>query len=517
MPDGPHDSFEPDEFPDAEWEAYQQAEALLERAEALLEVSRPADALALFQQALAQHPESVRGQCLLGFAYYMLDRYPEAERCAQQAIRLEPDEEWGHRLHAYVLAGMGRSADAVEAALQAAKLAPDSLPVIQVVVDTALGDSQKELAREWVEVARREYPADRETHQMLGEVAAVEGNPTAAETHFREALRIRPSTGTLCDLADALKMQRRYSEARACLDQAIRLDPTDRRARRALYFSVSRYDLAGCLTRVGLLGAGVAVAAILSARFHWHPVAAGAAVLALLLGIRQAWQWRRLATLPRSAAGFYRTERRELASDILSAIRAIFGKDTTGESWGDIFRNHGVPVLAILGALIGSLALVVWPVALLFVRRWSWPGYGWLLAFTTLAWAAGLRRIQVGEHPETPRGKNLWEEYWTYNSGFREMADLVRSITVLVLALGGLVATFIWPMVMLATGRGDCYAYSLMVLAMIWAWVQIGKMPDPAPKETADGGGLPVAAVAQAEETLPVAQVIAPPPDEPLR
>ena len=64
------------------------------RAQALLQLNRPAEALALINQAIASDPQDGANFCLLASAFSKLGRHQEARRAAERALSLDPESAW---------------------------------------------------------------------------------------------------------------------------------------------------------------------------------------------------------------------------------------------------------------------------------------------------------------------------------------------------------------------------------------------------------------------------------------
>jgi Flp pilus assembly protein TadD len=66
---------------------------------------------------------------------------------------------------------------------------------------------------------------------QLGLLASKVGDSTAAESHFRQALRAAPAfTEAWLNLAATLGLQSRFSEADEAVSSALKLDPTNPQA-----------------------------------------------------------------------------------------------------------------------------------------------------------------------------------------------------------------------------------------------------------------------------------------------
>jgi tetratricopeptide (TPR) repeat protein len=147
------------------------------RAVALLDQARPADALAQLDLAARHAPPG------------------------QTALRLD---------HAYA-----------EAHVQLARLAERA---------GEMADAEKQLL-----LALRHAPADAAAHARLGLLLARTERPAAAEPHLRAALAADPvDADSFANLGNTLLLLNRPREAIACYEQLLRLRPADRRAQENL-------------------------------------------------------------------------------------------------------------------------------------------------------------------------------------------------------------------------------------------------------------------------------------------
>jgi tetratricopeptide (TPR) repeat protein len=163
------------------------------RAEHLLDVHRPQEALRVLAAALAQDPQNVTALCLAARAELDLGEAARAHELARRAAAAQPHSEHPLRLLALSLCAMGRSVEACEAATAAVANAPNFWPTHYVLAHASAGvpgmaTVAREAARRAVELA----PLEAETHAVMGQVAIEEGDQTAAEKALHEALRLNP-------------------------------------------------------------------------------------------------------------------------------------------------------------------------------------------------------------------------------------------------------------------------------------------------------------------------------------
>src|SRR5262245_30367061 len=88
----------------------------LERAEALLAVSRHAEAIPWLERAIADDPTALEPRCRLALAFVRLKQHDRALRATEQAVAIAPTHEWPHRIRTLVLLRLRRKRDALAAA-----------------------------------------------------------------------------------------------------------------------------------------------------------------------------------------------------------------------------------------------------------------------------------------------------------------------------------------------------------------------------------------------------------------
>lgn len=126
-------------------------------------------------------------------AYLVLNLLDEASEDANRAVRLDPGYADAHFVFGRILYARQQYAEALQAFTQAAELNPNRGPI------------RLERGRAFLMV----------------------GNPEAAEWEFKHAIRASPSPTAYRLRAQALAQQRRFEEALADCDEAIRLNPEE--------------------------------------------------------------------------------------------------------------------------------------------------------------------------------------------------------------------------------------------------------------------------------------------------
>jgi len=167
----------------------------LNRVDALIDVNRPDEALALVTSVLAAAPDSARAYCLLARCHSMKGDHAAMYRAATDAIRCAPESEWGHRLRSMALRNLGRVEEAVTAAETAVRLAPLVWQPHVNLVEALIKFPEPELRRRAYEAATTAVeiaPMVSSTHVTLGRVYMSIGEWDDASACFGRALALHP-------------------------------------------------------------------------------------------------------------------------------------------------------------------------------------------------------------------------------------------------------------------------------------------------------------------------------------
>lgn len=203
----------------------------LQRAQALLDVGRPAAAADHLARHLAGSPQDAYALCLLAQARLTLGDLEGTLELADRAVASAPDWEWPHRIASLALRRQGRVTDAVRAARECVRLKPY---LWQTHVELALALSVPPPAHEapagrptpgvlprsveaWNAAAEavRLDPLEPCTHSTVGTVALAGGHLDTAERAFRAVLSLSPGD------ADALHDLALVGERRGRLTTAV--------------------------------------------------------------------------------------------------------------------------------------------------------------------------------------------------------------------------------------------------------------------------------------------------------
>lgn len=196
----------------------------LERANALLDIGRPRDALAALA-TVAPHEspdaDTIRAHCLLA-----LGRHNDALTSASAAIASNPEHLGAHLVRSVVLAELGQRTASLAAAEQAAALAPQDPPVLFTLGMAQLTAGLVNKARDTAESMVAEAPNHSLSHHLLGAVARQQRELGLAEQAYRRSLAIAPTDFDVAtSLGEVLADQGRHTESADVLGAVVRADP----------------------------------------------------------------------------------------------------------------------------------------------------------------------------------------------------------------------------------------------------------------------------------------------------
>lgn len=360
--------------------------AELLRAQHLLAIGRPAEALRWAEQALAAEQtwaaaHAVRAEALLG-----LERFDQAGEAAQQALALAPEDPWACRVRALVLLRKGSRSECLRLARLVCRLEPESPASLHLLVQAELLNELLVEAQATASRLQELAPLQPGAHEAAGLVAFRRGRWEQAAGHFRRALELEPELVTsLNNLAVCLERRGRLDEAIEMLHRAARIAPADAHIRFNLRRVISHR--AARKARPYLLAAGVWMAwRLVTRRTSWLPLSAATLELVDL-----AWLAVLLLLLAATFVRLLREQRR------LHPELQAFEKAADRRSWPDLWIAAG-----------GCLLLVTGLTALdALLRRWSLGALTYVLcavlAFQLLAQAAlTLRASQRLGRPRWP-------------------------------------------------------------------------------------------------------------------
>lgn len=175
-------------------------EAISAQGDLLVKIGKPDDALKLYDEALAQHPDNQELLYARAFLYEDLDRIDEAVGELRGILRHAPDDATALNALGYTLADhTPKYREAYRYIHKAYELEPDNPAIIDSMgwVEYRLGHYDKALAH-----LHRAYGMmpDSEIAAHLGEVLWVSGDPKSARDVWEEALVRDPGNEILSDV-----------------------------------------------------------------------------------------------------------------------------------------------------------------------------------------------------------------------------------------------------------------------------------------------------------------------------
>jgi len=348
------------------------------RAQALADLHRWDDAIALLGPAVASDPTDGYLRCLYAACLGNAGNAKAALEQANVAAALVPESEWAHRVRAYALGLNGDRTGAWRAANEAVRADPTSVAALLSLSSAARAAGRMTDAQAAAERALELAPDSPEPHIALGRVAVtLRGWPTA-ERHFREALRVDPENATAMGLlGSALSARWKRPEAVSLFAQASRLSPTNSGYRRA---AIAAFGVQTTWLRVAASVSVLAVIAAIGAPFLL--AAAGIAGMWVCVVAWQRWIDRRERASPLADSQSYLEAKRLLQAEARRwdrrgiALRMIvvgitvaigFGFDVSDDSFVQAHDAAGSAL--ILGFLLGIGLFFTGGIVL------NWTGY----------------------------------------------------------------------------------------------------------------------------------------------
>ena len=207
-----------------------------QKASALLQMGRPAEAAVMLRQALAHDPGRWRAAALLSTAELHQGNNEAAVAAARQAVALGPQQEWAYRVLSVAYTRSKRGDEARQAATTAVHLAPRQYQGYVVLVAALLQVRDRAGARKAAEQAIALNPESAAPFIQMSTAAYSAEDWELMEFACMNALAREPENViALNNLGCALLRQHRGEEAVAVYERAARLDPSNESVRKTLY------------------------------------------------------------------------------------------------------------------------------------------------------------------------------------------------------------------------------------------------------------------------------------------
>ena len=145
-------------------------------------------------------------------------------------IVVAPDSSRTHQMMAHELARQGKADEAIANYREALKIDP-KLPGLHFELAEMLNNSTIPNGRQEAESEYRAAlavnPLDEKSECRLGDLAALKGDPKAANEHYERALKLQPNDAEAnIGLAKTLMSMNQSEKALPLLEHAVKLDPT---------------------------------------------------------------------------------------------------------------------------------------------------------------------------------------------------------------------------------------------------------------------------------------------------
>jgi Flp pilus assembly protein TadD len=293
--------------------------ALIDHAQALMNVGRWREAFIPLRQALAIAPQDSEVLCRASFARLQVGEFEQALDYANHAVRSEPMNEWCHRSRGLALLRLGRKSDALASAEEAVRLAPRGPSALYVLAEVQIANQRLSEAKQTALQAREIAPVASHSHTVLAMVAMERKIWSEAEEHLRNALSFDPTSYALLnDLGVCLLHRKREREAVEMFRQAARANPAAKVPRNNLKISVVKDPVP--VKILVLILPQLTISAVAGGRFWLSIIAALLLLLTtyviLMFSLSQITSLRSQAfkNLPPDSQNFIRAEwRREAA------------------------------------------------------------------------------------------------------------------------------------------------------------------------------------------------------------
>lgn len=168
-----------------------QAQSLFNRAAALIKQNRYSDAIPVLKKAAKLAPDQASIHHYLGYAYWKLDRWNEAEAEFLQARRLNPKNPYTCYFLARITGSMGRVNQSIEYYQDILGMGPPVYDTDQRLGQAYLDKGELAKARARIEAALQETPWDGSLYYQLGRIDQKQHRPAQAQKEFASASRLQ--------------------------------------------------------------------------------------------------------------------------------------------------------------------------------------------------------------------------------------------------------------------------------------------------------------------------------------
>ncbi len=157
-------------------------------------------------QAILSAPDEAMAHYAMSLVLFARNRYEEAGRAIAEAIRLDPSDADLYAMQAQVWIQQRRWREALSAAEQGLALEAEHVGCTNLRAMALVQLGEREEAGQTIDAALRKDPENALSHANLGWTLLHQDKPVKAMEHFREALRLDPtSEWARAGIVEALK------------------------------------------------------------------------------------------------------------------------------------------------------------------------------------------------------------------------------------------------------------------------------------------------------------------------
>jgi tetratricopeptide (TPR) repeat protein len=146
------------------------------------------------QKTVTLCPDIENGYFLLTWAHLCRRKPIAALSAVHQGMRINPQSAWGYSLTSRAHAQQRDWSQMLLAAQAGLKISPDHNALLNSQAEALIMLNRKEEARIAIEMALHSDPSSSYAHKNYGWLALYNDNPMEAFPHFREALRLDPTS-----------------------------------------------------------------------------------------------------------------------------------------------------------------------------------------------------------------------------------------------------------------------------------------------------------------------------------
>jgi tetratricopeptide (TPR) repeat protein len=146
------------------------------------------------QRAQALQPDNAHAHFAMALVMFNRKRYAEAQHAIEEALRLSPGTAMLHALRGQVLFSREKWREALASCDQALAIDPEDTVAISIKAMAARNLGLKDVSDAQVRAALAAAPNDSEVHSVAGWRSLDHGDRKQAALHFREALRLDPTS-----------------------------------------------------------------------------------------------------------------------------------------------------------------------------------------------------------------------------------------------------------------------------------------------------------------------------------